>query len=183
MTAKIVDLPPLGYLREILDYNPETGVLTWRARPIEHFKSLSSCRTWNTRYAGVEAGGVGGGGYKRIRIDSIRYQAHRIAYFMHHGVEPDNIDHINHDRVDNRIENLRSVSHQKNSKNQSIAKNNTSGVTGVSLNKHAGKWLAQIKVNGNSKYLGFFDSFSDAVITRKLAEIKYGFHANHGKDV
>ena len=183
MGTKTATLPPLDYLRAILDYNPEIGVLTWRARPIEHFKSLRACRSWNARFAGIEVGGVGGRGYKQMRIDYMRYQTHRITYFMHHGVEPDNIDHINHDKQDNRIENLRSVTHEENMKNRSLQSNNTSGVIGVCWFKNLNKWVANIKVDNKQKHLGYFLDFNDAVRARKLAEIKFKFHANHGKDV
>jgi len=183
MGTKTATLPPLDYLREILDYNPETGVLTWRARSIEHFKSLGSFKRWNARYAGIEAGSNGLTGYKPVRLDGNDFLAHRIAYFMHYGIEPDNIDHINHDGMDNRIENLRSVTHQENMKNKTLQSNNKSGVNGVSWFKNMNKWVAKIKVGNKRKHLGYFLDFNDAVRARKLAEIKFKFHANHGKDV
>ena len=183
MGTKLTALPPLDYLREILDYNPETGVLTWRARPIEHFKSLRSFKMWNTRYAGIEAGTNSPASYKSVRLDGNSFLTHRIAYFMHYGIEPDNIDHINHDGMDNRIENLRSVSNEENMKNRTLQSNNKSGVNGVSWFKNMNKWVAKIAVDNKDKHLGYFIDFNDAVRARKLAEIKFKFHANHGKDV
>lgn len=183
MASKTATLPPLDYLREIFDYNPLTGMLTWQARPIEHFKSLRYCRIWNTRFAGIEAGSNSQSNYRPVRLDGNDYKAHRIAYFMHYGVEPYYIDHINHDGMDNRIENLRSVSNEENMKNKKLRSNNTSGVNGVSWVKSRNKWAAQIAVDNKGKHLGYFLDFNGAVKARKLAEIKFKFHANHGKDV
>jgi hypothetical protein len=90
------------------------------------------------------------------------------------------IDHINGDEKDNRIQNLRLVTHSENNKNSSRPKSNTSGVIGV--HKKRGKWIAQIQENYKKITVGSFDSFEDAVKARKEAELKYGFHENHGRE-
>lgn len=96
-----------------------------------------------------------------------------------HGVDPDDIDHINGDPSDNRLENLRNVSHEVNGRNLARRKNNTSGVTGVS--RHGSKWVARICPSRRTIYIGIFDSFDDAVAARRAAEVKYGYHPNRGR--
>lgn len=94
------------------------------------------------------------------------------------------VDHINHDRTDNRIENLRLVNANENCKNQKASTRNKSGVVGVSWKSQKNKWHAQIMVDGKQIHLGFYDDINDAKDAkdaRKVAERKYGFHENHGK--
>lgn len=83
------------------------------------------------------------------------------------------VDHINHNKFDNRKNNLRKCNNSKNQMNKGISKNNTSGVTGVCWNKQKNKWRARINVNKKDINLGFFDNFDDAVAARKQAEINY----------
>jgi hypothetical protein len=92
------------------------------------------------------------------------------------------IDHINGDSMDNRIDNLRLVTHKENSLNKKLSSNNKSGVVGVSKNSRNKKWKADITYNNQKYYLGEFNNFDDAVKVRKAAEIKYGFHKNHGRN-
>ncbi len=91
------------------------------------------------------------------------------------------IDHINGDRGDNRISNLRVVTSTENNRNKAINKNNTSGVTGVTWSKSRRKWIAQIHIGKIGKALGGFDRVEDAIAARKNAETRYGFHENHGR--
>ena len=90
------------------------------------------------------------------------------------------VDHIDHDRLNNRIENLRLVTNSINGKNTKMHKNNTTGVTGVTFDKNRNKYKAQIVVNHKLDNLGRFNTFEEAVQARLQAEIKYGFHRNHG---
>ncbi|MDC4245583.1 HNH endonuclease [Clostridium perfringens] len=83
------------------------------------------------------------------------------------------VDHINHNTLDNRKENLRVVTNQQNGMNRKLGIDNTSGVTGVSFNKRNNKWISQIGYNGKLKYLGYFDNLDDAIKVRKKAERKY----------
>ena len=91
------------------------------------------------------------------------------------------IDHLDHDRSNNRIENLRLVTHKENGRNISKKKNNTSGITGVRWNKARQKWVAQISINKKGIYLGLYNNLLDAVAARKRAEKFYGFYENNGK--
>ncbi|KAA6655127.1 HNH endonuclease, partial [Salmonella enterica subsp. enterica serovar Montevideo] len=124
-------------------------------------------------------------GYIRIRINNKLELAHRLAWNMTYPEDPvgpdEQIDHINHVRTDNRIINLRKASNTENSRNSSIATNNTSGATGVWFENRRKAWVAEIKVDRKKVHIGQFEKFADAVHARKAAEVKYGFHENHGK--
>lgn len=131
---------------------------------------------------GKPAGTLTKNGYVRVRINGQLLMAHRLIWEMFNGPIPEGfeIDHINHVRTDNRIENLRLVTHADNAKNQSIRKNNKTGRCGVSWKDSCKKWCAQISVNGKVIHLGLFSSFNKAVSARKKADVKYEFHENHG---
>jgi hypothetical protein len=123
-------------------------------------------------------------GYIRIEISNIVYYAHRLAWLHVHGCFPiDEIDHINGVRGDNRICNLRLVSRMENMMNKRRYKNNKSGYIGVVWSKTCRKWIARITFNKKQINLGSFHSLSDAAQARKDAEIKFGYHPNHGNDV
>lgn len=122
-------------------------------------------------------------GYRATTIDSVKTKVHRVVWEMHNGKIPNGmmIDHINHNRIDNRIDNLRVVRCIDNKRNSTMQSNNTTGITGVYWCKTYKKWKAAIGVNGKQVSLGYFDNFNDAVNRRKKAEKLYGFHDNHGK--
>ena len=100
---------------------------------------------------------------------------------VHNSFPKNSIDHINGVKTDNRISNLRDVSAKENQRNRPLSCLNTSGYTGITWLVGAQKWRAQITLSGRSKYLGRFEKFCDAVKARKEAEVKYGFHPNHGR--
>jgi len=125
------------------------------------------------------AGRVGSNGYRGIKVSGKSYLAHRLIWLYFHGVWPRHqIDHIDHDRLNNRIENLRDT--KENGRNKSIPKNNTSGVVGIFWHKPSKKWQAQIRVDGKIVHLGWHLRKEDAIQARKEAERRYGFHPNHG---
>lgn len=139
---------------------------------------------WNAEYADCEAFVcVDVRGYKGGAIFDVTFRAHRVIWAMVHGKWPeDEIDHINHDKADNRIENLRDVTRQENCRNRSMNSNNTSGTTGVHWSNASKIWVARIKIGGGALvHIGSFKNKQDAIDARKAAEIKYGFHLNHGK--
>ena len=123
---------------------------------------------------------IGLNGYKYGSINKKPVLAHRIIWKMQYGYDPQHIDHINGNRADNRIENLRSVNRFENLRNMRIGKANTSGVMGVWVNKR-GVYVAEIYTDGKKKSLGHFDTIEAAAQARKEAEVVYGFHRNHGK--
>lgn len=169
-------------LKELLDYNPETGELLWKPRALSHFSDEGHWKTWNTRFGSTVAGGIYANGYRAVSFSGMRYYAHRIAWAMHTGEWPsDQIDHINQKRDDNRISNLRQVTNHENTKNKVRLKRNTSGVTGVDWDKRKGKWRAQIKHNKRGIFLGYFADFDEATAVRKAAEVKFGYSENHGR--
>ncbi len=109
------------------------------------------------------------------------YKAHRLAWLYEYGEFPKyHIDHINHNRIDNRIANLREVSRIDNQRNQKKSATNKSGFTGVHWHKQAKKWLASITVNCKTIYLGLYEDKNEAICARLHANRLYKFHANHG---
>ena len=157
-------------LRELFHYDPLTGVLTRRV-------SVSS-----NAQAGDITGTVDGKGYLQVMIDRKNYRVHRLAWLYVHGIFPDNsIDHINGDTSDNRIINLRDVLQSENGKNQTMPKTNKSGIMGVRWYRQRGKWHAQICVNRKRIHLGYYEDLELAALVRQEAELKYGFHLNHGR--
>lgn len=174
-------------LRQLLDYDPDTGKLTWKRRGPEWFTdgkqtSEFSAKRWNAKHAGKEAFTADNGkGYRHGSIFNKRHIAHRVVWAIHRGEWPkDQIDHINGNRSDNRIENLRSVTHAENGRNQRLFKTNTSGATGVAWDKRYGKWKAYIYADGRLKHVKYSISKADAIEARKVAERELDFHPNHG---
>ena len=156
-------------LKKLLHYNHNTGIFT-RIK-----------RTSNSVKVGDIAGWNDSNGYIKISVQNKSYRAHRLAWLYMTGKWPkDKIDHINHICDDNRWVNLREATNQENNKNASLSKANTSGISGVSWDKQADKWRAQIGANSKSVRLGLFVDKFEAVCARKSAENKYGYHSNHG---
>lgn len=157
-------------LKEVLSYNSSTGEFVW----------LFDCVA--NKVKGKVAGSIKTGGYRQIRIEGQRYAAHRLAWLYVHGkFPPDEIDHINGMTDDNRIDNIRAVSHTENAKNRRMYKNNKSGIMGVAWAGKAKKWWSQIRLSGKTKSLGYHKDFFEACCARKSAEKKYTFHTNHGR--
>lgn len=182
-------LPSPELLRKLLRYEPDTGKLFWRERAPDMFEGKRvcadlACSRWNGRNAGKEAFTANGNhGYKTGNVFGTLYLAHRVIWAIFHGHWPkDQIDHINGDRTDNQIKNLRNVSASENSKNMKMPSTNSSGVIGVCWRKAKGRWQAQIRVSGRVKHIGSFLEIEDAIAARKEAEIKYGYHENHGRN-
>ena len=150
------------YLRSVLHYAQETGIFTWKVSTSRRVK------------AGYIAGSLDGGGYLSIKVCSRPYLAHRLAWLYTYGEWPkDQIDHINRNRSDNRISNLRDVSHKQNGQNASKPSNNTSGHPGVYWHKRDSKWVAQIRHNYKQINLGCFTNIEEAVSARKAGEKLY----------
>lgn len=186
MTAK--NLPSPELLRKLLRYEPDTGKLYWRKRTHDMFAdgkydAERSCKIWNIRFADKEAfTSISAANYACGLIFGRHYLAHRVIWAICNGDWPsEQLDHINGDRGDNRIKNLRSVSHAENGRNQKRPSNNTSGVIGVNWHKFHKKWQSCIRLDRKIIHLGYFTDKADAIAARKAAEAKYGFHPNHGR--
>lgn len=182
-------IPTPETLRQLLRYEPETGLLFWRERSADMFRDAprqtakAACKGFNTRYGNREAfTSIGSHGYKEGAVNGHGLLAHRVIWAIHAGEWPvDEIDHVNGIRVDNRWVNLRSVDRSQNCKNVSIRSDNSSGVVGVDYYGSRGLWRARITSGGVAKTIGYFGSKSCAVEARRAAEVKYGFHKNHGR--
>lgn len=160
LTAEIV--------RELLVYNPETGFF-YRKR-----------KTGNSEFYKKVSGYINSKGYRTIQIYHKRYLVHRVIWLYLYGEWPENIDHINHVRDDNRISNLRLATSLINSQNQKLRKNNKSGSVGISYRKRDKVWQASVTYNRIKYHLGHFHSLEAAIAARNEASKKYGFHPNHG---
>lgn len=139
-----------GALRELLHYNPESGIFTWLVAQ-----------------GGASIGAVAGSpnerGYWKIKLCGRAYGAHRLAWLYCNGAWPSfEIDHHDQDKSNNRIANLRPATRSQNSQNKSLRCDNKSGLRGVSWYAKSGKWCAQIGLNGRRKNLGYFESKEDA---------------------
>ena len=154
-------------------YDAHTGIVRNRSN-----------RSSNAR-AGEQVGCLKDNGYLVVHIFGKLHHLHRIAWDISNPEDPvtpdDDIDHLNHIRTDNRAANLRKVKRIDNGRNQSLRATNRSGVMGVCWHTKGRKWSATITVSGRSIYLGLFADWFDAVAARKSAEVRYGFHKNHGK--
>ena len=156
--------PPLTAerLREVLSYDPLTGVFLWK---------VSTGR--RVRVGGV-AGYLDEDGYLRIRIDGTAYRAHRLAWLYAHGHWPaDQLDHRNRVRSENWIDNLREATNAQNHQNLSLSVRNRSGHIGVAWHKSAGKWRARLRVRGKVINAGSFERIEDAVAARAKAKAEY----------
>lgn len=173
------ELPDTEYLRQRLRYDPETGKLYWHRLPQTVGNWAAS---WNTRYAEREAFTADMRGYRQGRVDGQSLLAHRVIWALHAGIWPAaEIDHINGDRADNRIANLREVDRSGNNRNTAVRRSSITGVVGVTWDAQTSRYRAQIKTRGKLIHLGRFHSLSEAKAVRKQAEIKYDFHPNHGR--
>ena len=150
-------------LKGVLIYTPDTGEFTWRP---------AVC---NIKKANSLAGYKATNGYTCIAYKSTYYYAHRLAWVYVYGAIPEGatIDHINGNKSDNRLENLRLATRAEQSQNTSLYKGNTSGYTGVTWHKKDKKWMAQIRVDGKSIYLGEYTSIEAANEAYKQAKQQY----------
>lgn len=123
-------------VREFLDYDPESGVLTWRERDLKWFDGNERiCNSWNAKFSNKQILSVGAiHGYISLCILRVSYKAHRIIWLWMTGEWPEQVDHINHIRHDNRWENLRNVTNAENARNHSRKKNQKSSESGIRRN-------------------------------------------------
>jgi HNH endonuclease len=162
-------------IADLIAYDPETGAMTWKRRD-------KTSNGWNTKFSGRPAlATLQQNGYLGGMLMDSHALAHRVAWAAYYGKWPSGvIDHINGNKQDNRISNLRDVDNTTNLRNRKKMRSNTSGTTGVHYSKADGKWIARIGVLSGHAYLGSFDSKEDAIAGRQDAARRLGFADRHG---
>jgi hypothetical protein len=178
------NIPP-ALLTELLDYDPKTGVFSWASVSRHWFASDAHWAAFRAAQNKVKPFSLEhSAGYLLGQIGGGQVLAHHAVWAYCNGEWPtEQIDHVNHDKKDNRLSNLRLAAQAENAKNSNKRSDNTSGVTGVYWCRNRKKWVAQIGLpNRKTKPLGRYEFLADAVAARKAAEITYGFHPNHGKN-
>jgi|688.fasta_scaffold620905_1 hypothetical protein len=162
-------LPSRERLDELLSFDPATGEIRWKVSRQGIKIGDEAGNIWTNLKTGIK--------YRHIRIDGIKYLAHRLAHYYYTDEQPPEVDHKNGNSLDNRKDNLRSANHKSNTNNAKMQHNNTSGVTGVSYFKRDKLWSAQFgsnelqRLNKTRKY---FDDFFEAVCQRKAWENQFG---------
>jgi hypothetical protein len=171
----------LDRLAEIIDYDPISGVMRWKRKEGDDWQSM----IWNTKNPGKSIGFPDKDGYLQIKIKVLgknrHLKLHRVAWLIFYGQWPSGcIDHIDHNKTNNAIANLRSVDRASNQRNLPLRRNSSSGYTGVSWHKGKKAWRARITVGGKELMLGYFDCAKAASAVVQVAKIENGYHRNHG---
>lgn len=161
-------------VRKCFDYSPETGVLT-RVATLETRGRKPKGRRVHVAHGGKK--------YYKHGVFNLNVYEHRIIWIWMTGEQPDTIDHIDGNGLNNKWSNLRSVKFSDNGKNQKKHLTNTSGYAGVSYRKDSGKWRARLMVDGKSISFGAFPTAEAAHEARLQAVNTYGFNSNHGKSL
>lgn len=169
-------------LLKTISYNPDTGLFLWK----ERLGGSRGDNIFNALYAGKQAGNTvktdrSKTSYISIKVFGNTYKAHRLAFIFMDNELPEQVDHINHNGIDNRWVNLRASNNSDNSKNLPMQKSNKTGVIGVNWHKAAGKWQARAVNNDGKRIdLGRYDDFDKAVSVRKEYEIKFNYYEHRG---
>jgi hypothetical protein len=162
MSRQPKPLPSAEFLHSLFTYDPASGSICAK---VDRTNRKIGQRADTDNYHQY--------GYRRVAIDKSHYLAHRIAWKMHYGRDPDLfIDHINGDTSDNRIYNLRECAHAMNSLNRKTPSHNTTGVKGVHVRKRNGKFVCRITVRGVHHHLGDYDSLEVAEKVVEQARIR-----------
>lgn len=176
MAAKI--LPSQAYLRERFDYDPDTGVVTWRIRPPIHFKNTHDCAAWNTRFAGTPAGWLIAAGYLAVCLDYQALRLHRVIFKWMTGEDPlHEVDHIDGDPCNNRWANLRPATHAENGRNLRTRQDSRLRIKRIWQHPN-GRFRAKIMLNGKEIHLGYFPTAeaAKAAYDKAAAELFGEFH-------
>lgn len=176
-------LPPVSELTRLLDYDPETGSLLWKPRKPSDFVAgaVRSAEVisawWNTRFAGKPVGMPNAHRWPYVStiLFGKQYALHRLTWKMHYGDEPDDLEAIDKNYHNLKINNYRVVPFNHGARRQKLSKNNTSGCKGVRWNHTQNVWHVTIYVRGKSIWLGRYAKLEQAVAARKAADLKYGY--------
>jgi hypothetical protein len=155
------------YVNQLFEYRD--GELYWKVKSSK--KILIGEKSGAKRKDGYCLTGINGKGYLN----------HRLIFLMHHGYLPECLDHIDGNRLNNKIKNLRPATMTQNAYNSKLKKDNSSGVKGVSWHKQANKWQVRVRINGKRKNFGVFDNLELADLVAQEIRNKYhGAFVNHG---
>lgn len=162
------NIPSQERLREVLDYDPLTGKMTWKVATATHVTPGDPAFAYRAR-----------DGYLQGGLDGGVHLAHRIVWKLVYGTTPNQVDHIDGDRANNALSNLRDCSISDNNFNKGVRFSSKTGVNGVTI--FNGRYRARIRVKGRDISLGCYDTIEEAASARKAAQTQYGFHSNHGQ--
>jgi hypothetical protein len=169
-------------VREKFTFYEDSGQFIWNSRNRESFNTKAGFSIFNARFAGRPFGGLHEAtGYIYGNVGGRVFAAHRLIWLWMTGEWPDQVDHINGMRNDNRWCNLRNVDRSANMKNASMRTDNTSGFVGVYYVKRSGKWIAKLVANGVAIHIGTFDSPEKAAEARAEKQLSFGFTERHGE--
>lgn len=186
MSTPMIEID-IDTLHLLLRHDPETGRLFWRERDVSLFpdgkqSAAQTAASWNSRFAGKEAGKLSDG-WMRVGILGRQYSAARVCFAMENGFWPaEKLNHVDGDVKDNRLSKLREATPLEIARNRRrMSANASSKITGVTWNKVRRKWAAYIYVSRTYKFLGHFESIEAAAACRKLAEAQFGFNPDYGR--
>lgn len=177
---RVKPTPTVEYLHECFQYDPKSGLVSWKIRPSHHFPTARGMNRSNSGCAG-KAAGCEDKGYLKVRLDGQNYFLHRIAFALAYDRWPSAVDHIDGNGLNNTLANLREVTHQENMRNTAHRRGAQTPVPGVHWHKGQQRWHAYIGPGGSLERLGSHDTLFEAVCVRKSAELRHGFHENHGR--
>lgn len=160
------------FLRECFFADPNTGILIWRHRPAHHFKSIGCEEYYNRRGGEIVQPYRDSVGYRTVNVNSVHYRVHRIVWMLNRGDIPQgmHIDHINGDREDNRLCNLRLATARGNAMNSNRATGN-SGLRGV--RRTGNRWQAHVRMGGRKQHVGMFSTKGEAAVAAAKAAMRF----------
>ena len=158
----MITYPSREFLHSVFRYDPDTGLLIGKV-------------SRGNRKAGKPVGHKCSRGYLQVRLNGDNLSVARVIWIMQRGTAPEQIDHINRVKDDNRLCNLRAADQSLNARNKRVQRNNTSGTKGVSFDKQSGKWKARIGTGNGRATLGLFRTKERAIAARAAAELAYGY--------
>jgi hypothetical protein len=161
-------------LQRTFAYDPTTGVITWK---------VARRGTGICNHQEVQVGDIAGKYYRdylEVCFNGKTYYNHKLAVVLMIGHRPDQVDHIDQNKLNNAWDNLRPADHYVNIRNMPLRLDNTSGQVGVSRCVDRDAWRVRINIDGKCILIGRYKTYEEAVKMRKEAEIKYGYHVNHG---
>lgn len=181
--------PDLERLRARLQYDPATGAMHWKERPLSDFEGYKRPAAimhawWSKRFQGKPAfASKNASGHMTGQFENVAVYAHHVVWALEHGEWPAlAVNHIDGDPANNQIANLRLASQREVTRNQSMHAHNRSGRIGIHRRRDTGKWVAKIGREGveGYQYLGCFDAMDEAIGARLRAEENTEYHQNHG---